>query len=211
MKVIHFVNNCQICRRKRHAVSTIRHGPVPAFQFVARNGLPRMFYSDYGKQLFKVKNDLPKYLEEMSLKRPDQEYRFQWQHLRDHSPWKWRFYKRLNRSIKEALATFSLNRTVSTQSIAGRVNGKKAKLTLDQLKYVFAEIESMINNRPLFEHEGKIIRPVDFKAKQGSLQIPIACNLPARYQTPNIIRDYKAFQTKVKHYRNLWKSNYILY
>ncbi|KAH9403312.1 hypothetical protein TYRP_015195 [Tyrophagus putrescentiae] len=269
--VKHFVNNCQICRRKRHTVSTIRHGPVPAFrydvssppftntgidlfgpvkvpmegdakvygviyvcatsrlvyidaipdmtaesvfksvtQFVARNGLPRMFYSDNGKQLIKVKNDLQKYLEEMSLKRPDQEYRFQWQHLTAHSPWKGGFYERLNRSIKEALATFSLDRTVSTQSIAGRVNGKKAKLTLDQLKYVFAEIESMINNRPLFEHEGKVIRPVDFRAGQGSLQMPIACNLPARYQKPNIIRDYKAFQAKVNHYRSLWKSHYIL-
>ncbi|KAH9390521.1 hypothetical protein TYRP_022936 [Tyrophagus putrescentiae] len=178
--------------------------------FVARNGLPRMFYSDNGKQLIKVKNDLQKYLEEMALKRPDQEYRVQWQHLTAHSPWKGGFYERLNRSIKEALATFSLDRSVSTQSIAGRVNGKRAKLTLDQLKHVFAEIEAMINNRPLFEHEGKVIRPIDFRAGQGSLQMPIACNLPARYQKPNIIRDYKAFQTKVNHYRKLWKSNYIL-
>ncbi len=178
--------------------------------FVARNGLPRMFYSDNGKQLIKVKNDLQKYLEEMTLKRPDQEYRLEWQHLTAHSPWKGGFYERLNRSIKEALATFSLDRSVSTQSIAGRVNGRKAKLTLDQLKQVFAEIESMINNRPLFEHEGKVIRPIDFRAGQGSFQMPLACNLPARYQKPNIIRDYKAFQKKVNHYRKLWKTNYIL-
>ena len=178
--------------------------------FVARNGLPRMFYSDNGRQLIKVKNDLQQYLEEMALKRPDQEFRVNWQHLTAHSPWKGGFYERLNRSIKEALATFSLDRTVSTHSIAGRVNGKKAKLSLAQLKQVFAEIEGMINNRPLFEHEGKVIRPIDFRAGQGSLQMPIACNLPSRYQKPNIIRDYKAFQTKVNHYRKLWKSKYIL-
>ncbi|XP_017463414.1 PREDICTED: uncharacterized protein LOC108356823 [Rhagoletis zephyria] len=169
-----------------------------------------MFYSDNGKQLIKVKNDLQKYLEEMSLKRPDQEYRVKWQHLTAHSPWKGGFYERLNRSIKEALSTFSLDRSVSTHSIAGRVNGKKSKLSLDQLKHVFAEIESMINNRPLFEYEGKVIRPIDFRAGQGSLQMPIACNLPARYQKPNIIRDYKAFQTKVNHFRRLWKTSYIL-
>ncbi len=37
-------------------------------QFVAQNGLPRMFYSDNGKQFIKMKNDRQKYLEEMSLK-----------------------------------------------------------------------------------------------------------------------------------------------
>ncbi|KAH9396298.1 H/ACA snoRNP pseudouridylase subunit [Tyrophagus putrescentiae] len=178
--------------------------------FVARNGLPRMFYSDNGKQLIKVKNDLQQYLDEMALKRPDQEFRVNWQHLTAHSPWKGGFYERLNRSIKEALATFFLDRTVSTHSIAGRVNGKKAKLSLAQLKQVLAEIEGIINNRPFFEHEGKVIRPIDFRAGQGSLQMPIACNLPSRYQKPNIIRDYKAFQTKVNHYRKLWKSKYIL-
>ncbi|KAH9409335.1 hypothetical protein TYRP_010338 [Tyrophagus putrescentiae] len=267
----HFVNSCQLCRRKRYVASSIRHGPVPSFRydvstppftntgidlfgpvkvpmvddakvygviyvcatsrlvfidairdmtassvfdsvthFVARNGLPQMFYSDNGRQLIKVKKDLQEYLNEMSRKFPDKEYRFEWQHLTAHSPWKGGFYERLIRSIKEALTTVSLDHTITSKRIADQVNGKKAKLTLEQLKHIFAEIESMINNRPLFVYEGKTICPIDFKAGQGNRQLPLACKLPARYQKPNIIRDYKSFETKVNKYRKLWKTHYIL-
>ncbi|KAH9395514.1 hypothetical protein TYRP_020537 [Tyrophagus putrescentiae] len=172
--------------------------------FVARNGLPRMFYSDNGKQLIKVKNDLQQYLDEMALKRPDQEFRVNWQHLTAHSPWKGGFYERLNRSIKEALATFFLDRTVSTHSIAGRVNGKKAKLSLAQLKQVLAEIEGIINNRPFFEHEGKVIRPIDFRAGQGSLQCPSRASPIAYYQKPNIIVTTRPSRLRSEPLQKLW-------
>lgn len=269
--VKHFVNHCQICRRKRHSPISILHGPVPSFRydiysppftntgidlfgpiklpmednakfygiiyscatsrlvyldvvkdmtaksvfesvsiFITRNGLPRIFYSDNGKQLVKVKKDLQEYLEQMSQLHPDREYRFKWLHLTAHSPWKGGFYERLIRSIKDALCTYSLDPTISVHRIASRVNGKRSKLSFEHLKLVMAEIEAMINNRPLFVHEDQIIRPVDFLAGKGSAQMPISRNLPSSYQKPNLIRDYKAFQKRVNKFREMWKTHYIL-
>lgn len=188
-------------------------------RFIARRGLPQLFYGDNGTQFVKVKKDLKGFINLVNKERPDLELKFEWIHLTTHSPWRGGFYERLIRSIKDALVTLSLDRKVTKRPLLGGKPGEKKKagqirgekvLTDQQLVTYMAEIEALINNRPLFMHDGRAIKPTDFLGAQGSIQLPIVGNLPSDYDRPNIIRDYTISQRRLNSVRRLWKDSYVL-
>lgn len=188
-------------------------------RFVGRRGLPRMFYSDNGVQFVKLKRELGEFINLVNRQRPDLNYRFKWLHLAAQAPWRGGFYERLNRSIKDAVTVFTLDRKVTGKCIKDKKTGDKKlacrtsgerKLSFLELHTYLTEIEGFINNRPLFYHEGQVIKPIDFFGGRGSMQMPIVGNLPPDYQRPNIIRDFTKYQRRVNTIRKLWKEQYIL-
>ncbi|KAH9402715.1 hypothetical protein TYRP_015466 [Tyrophagus putrescentiae] len=187
-------------------------------KFVARRGLPHLFYSDNGKQFLKIKDDLKEYIDLINRKHPERELRFNWIHLTAHSPWRGGFYERLIRGIKESLITLALDRKMNTKRLTKERDATRKQTTVTggkpitdkQLETYMIEIEALINNRPLFAHEGQVIRPTDFLGAQGSSQLPIVGNLPTDYRKPNIIDDYRKAQRRINTVRKLWRDNYFL-
>lgn len=187
-------------------------------RFVARCGLPNLFYSDNGTQLVKLKNDLKEYITVINREHPDRELKFQWIHLTAHSPWRGGFYERLIKSIKDSLITFTIDRKLTPRRLDREKSGLakpptitrgNKSMTYEQLVTCMVEIEGLINNRPLFMHEGQVIRPIDFYGGRGSIQLPVVGNLPTDYRRPNIISDYKALQRRINTVRGLWKDQYL--
>ena len=93
-------------------------------RFAARRGLPSVMYSDHGKSLKSVKQQLISHFGHLAPK---------WKLIAPRSPWWGGFYERLVRSVKSALR----------KSIGSHL------LTRCQLETYLHEVECCLNSRPL--------------------------------------------------------------
>jgi hypothetical protein len=115
---------------------------MAAFErFRGEKGLPRVIYSDNGKQLKAADREL-RYLwrqfkeqsfEQVKDKLKEFPPRIEWKFIEPHSPWWGGFWERMVRSVKEAM----------------RKVLKDALLTEMELLTVFKSIQAQVNSRPL--------------------------------------------------------------
>ena len=106
-------------------------------RFIARRGTPAMIISDNGSQIKLGSNVIQKIWAESQGNDDVQSFvadkGISWKFVTEHAPWQGGFYERLVRTVKSALK----------KSLG------KSKIGTEQMTTLIAEIESVVNSRPL--------------------------------------------------------------
>src|SRR5699024_2156416 len=138
-------------------------------RFTARRGFPQMLYSDNGSQLKAIRDRLLTFISQLRDSNPEYDLRLNWELQPAISPWRGGFYERLIRTVKDSLQAYIF----------------KAEIGDSELTTVLMEVESRMNDRPLFYYEGEAISPSCFFAGKPLGRLPSIGNNSAR----NITRD----------------------
>ncbi|XGW22581.1 hypothetical protein V3C99_005081 [Haemonchus contortus] len=173
-------------------------------RFIARRGTPDLIYSDNATTFRAADDAITNVIYAPGLWRPIAEFsakhKITWRFITPLSPWKGGFYERMVQLFKSAF-----------KKSVGR-----AVLTLEELQTVIAEIEAVINSRPITPfRESDIsisaLRPIDFISPEVELQIPQSNGLPCEFATSahKLSEWYKETLKALDKFWELWHTDYL--
>ncbi|XGW18756.1 hypothetical protein V3C99_002953 [Haemonchus contortus] len=173
-------------------------------RFIARRGTPDLIYSDNATTFRAADDAITNVIYAPGLWRPIAEFsakhKILWRFITPLSPWKGGFYERMVQLFKSAF-----------KKSVGR-----AVLTLEELQTVIAEIEAVINSRPITPfRESDIsisaLRPIDFISPEVELHIPQSNGLPCEFATSahKLSEWYKETLKALDKFWELWHTDYL--
>ena len=167
-------------------------------RFCSRRGTPTLIVSDNAKT-FKATSNLLRTLEgDESVSNLLDRKRITWRFNLERSPWMGGFFERMVQSVKRCL-----------RKVLGN-----AKLSLDELSAVLAEVESTLNSRPLtYEYETEqVLTPshLIFGRRLSPVSWDIGSTIePEQNNTDSLCKRFLYLSRKLDHFWNRWKSEYL--
>jgi hypothetical protein len=177
-------------------------------RFVARRGLPSTITSDNAPNFALGEEILGEAMTRWGEAGEIHDFlvhnQCEWLHITPYSPWKGGFYERIVKSIKHSFYK-SFGRTV---------------LQLDAFQTAFAEIESILNSRPLttqLSDELAPLRPIDFLQRHLNISMPLASEgdsedpdfLPQITSKAQAEEAIRSAEQVVEQYWSIWRENYL--
>ncbi|KAK6750874.1 hypothetical protein RB195_002690 [Necator americanus] len=171
-------------------------------RFIARRGTPDLIISDNATTFRSANDSLQstiynrKAIEKISTQLANR--KIEWRFITPLSPWKGGFYERLVGLFKSAFK----------KAI------KHTLLPLSQFQTLVAEIEAVLNSRPLLSisdtsSSPHVLRPIDFVSPQVELQLPSPHHNPL-YIPPNRLSEwYKETLAVLNNFWDIWYKDYL--
>ena len=174
-------------------------------RFMARRGRPEMIISDNATQFKLVKNVIDKQWKELTLDEEVVSYLsnngIRWQFTTALAPWQGGFFERLVGLVKRCL----------------RKGIGVKRLTLDQFVVILAEVEAVVNTRPLTYvyddfNSGFTLTPAHFlnsNLKPFPLMDTEVDYCPKNDSVTTLLDSWKKGQKQLDTFWNLWRSDYL--
>uniref|UniRef100_A0A7I4YFT2 Integrase catalytic domain-containing protein n=1 Tax=Haemonchus contortus TaxID=6289 RepID=A0A7I4YFT2_HAECO len=173
-------------------------------RFIARRGTPDIIYSDNATTFHAADDALSNVVYATGSWRQVADFsanhKITWRFITPLSPWKGGFYERMVQLFKSAFRK-AVGRTL---------------LMYEEFQTVVAEIEAVINSRPITPFRGaessvSALRPIDFISPQVSLQIPPSDHLQSESAATahKLGLWYKESLKVLDHFWHLWHTDYL--
>ena len=182
-------------------------------RFVSRRGKPKRIISDNAKQFKLAKNTIDlawaELIHDPEVLSHASKHKIDWSFIVELSPWMGGFYERLIGVVKRCL----------------RKSISKLTLTSSQLRTILAEIEAVVNTRPLVYvgediDQQTVITPAHFTSINPKIGIMIdthsdELNDPnytdvKKDSSKEILDKWKKGQRHVERFWQLWRNDYLL-
>jgi len=171
-------------------------------RFFGRRRVSNIIYSDNAKTFKKTARQFKSLISNPQLSFYLADQQVQWRFIPNRAPWWGGFYERMVRSIKDLLKR-SLGR---------------ASLTFDQMRTLVAEVEGVLNSRPLYyaaedKDAPKAISPSFFLIGQRTSTLPNYHASSLEYEQSskeNLVRKERYRRTLLSHIWNQWRNNYLM-
>jgi hypothetical protein len=179
-------------------------------RFIARRGKPKVILSDNAGN-FKLAKDALEHAWKIAIQSDDvmsycSYQEINWKFIVEKSPWSGGLYERMIGLVKNCL-----------KKAVGR-----SLLTFEAFVTYLAEVEAIINSRPLtFLHEdinsNIVLRPVDFLQTKGYFGTEVleenhkdpTYNLPNVSTAESLVKFWKTNQKSIDQFWKLWISEYL--
>ena len=167
-------------------------------KFAARRGMPALMLSDNAKTFQATERALKRLFDHPDVKNDLANMRIEWRFNLERAPWWGGFYERMVGNVKQCL-----------KKVLGN-----ARLTLDELATVLAEVEATINCRPLTydynELDEEVLTPSHLIFGRRFNTIPDEV-LEAEdiYSTESYSARFKYLSTKLAHFWERWRREYL--
>ena len=170
-------------------------------RFCARRGTPGIINSDNAKTFKSSSKLLKKFFNDQSVKDFLESRRLQWKFNIELSPWEGGHYERMVRSVKRCL-----------RKVLGN-----ARISFDELNTVLAEVECILNSRPLSymsdEVDGEVLTPSHLLVGRRLLTLPTGVETNLKLDDSDkeyaLSKRFLHLTRLLSHFWNRWRREYL--
>ena len=170
-------------------------------RFCARRGTPGIINSDNAKTFKSILKLLKKFFNDQSVKDFLESRRLQWKFNIELSPWEGGHYERMVRSVKRCL-----------RKVLGN-----ARISFDELNTVLAEVECILNSRPLSymsdEVDGEVLTPSHLLVGRRLLTLPTGVETNLKLDDSDkeyaLSKRFLHLTRLLSHFWNRWRREYL--
>jgi len=170
-------------------------------RFCARRGTPSIINSDNAKTFKSSSKLLKKILNDQNVKDFLESKRLEWKFNIELSPWQGGHYERMVRSVKRCL-----------KKVLGN-----ARISLDELNTVLAEVECILNSRPLSymsdEADGEVLTPSHLLVGHRLLTLPTGVETNLKLDESDneyvLSKRFLYLTRLLSHFWNRWRREYL--